>query len=127
MKKVLSIDDNDIDQMIMKVLLNRFNVSYYGASDAISGIAQALQILPDLIFMDMRLPDMSGLEAVHNMRQISALSKIPIIVISSDILNDNKTAALAVGANDFINKPMGVGVLKVLQSFDIIEAQPDFM
>ena len=79
------------------------------ASTGDQGISQAAVGAPDVIVLDLGLPDMDGLEVCRRIRQWSA---VPIIVLSADGTEDRKIAALDGGADDYMTKPFGMGELE---------------
>jgi two-component system, OmpR family, KDP operon response regulator KdpE len=79
------------------------------ASTGAQGISQAAVGAPDVIVLDLGLPDMDGLEVCRRIRQWSA---VPIIVLSADGTEDRKIAALDGGADDYMTKPFGMGELE---------------
>ncbi|MFN8493002.1 MAG: response regulator [Caldilineaceae bacterium] len=72
------------------------------------GLLQATMHLPDLIILDLGLPDMDGLEVTKRLRE---WTQIPIIVLSARGREDDKIAALDAGADDYLTKPFGMGEL----------------
>ena len=104
-KKILLVDDNEVQLSISEVQLNK----EYDVTTAKSG-REALDCLfhghvPDLIMLDILMPDMDGWETFGRLRAISKLHEVPILFLSS--INDEKEIARAydMGAVDFIIKP----------------------
>src|SRR5204863_567610 len=81
---------------------------YNEALTAEDGITQANARRPDLILLDLGLPDRDGLEVIRRVRETSQL---PILVLSARGREDDKIAALDLGADDYVAKPFGVGEL----------------
>src|SRR5262245_47566178 len=89
------------------------------------GILQASQSRPDVVILDLGLPDMDGREVIKRIREWSA---VPIIVLSARGQETDKVAALDAGADDYVQKPFGVNELvariRVAMRHSAIQAQP---
>jgi len=104
-KSILYIEDNEYNRKIVRQLLSRTSYRLLEAVDGESGVAQALQELPDLILMDVQLPRMSGLEATRILKADPRTGHIPIIVITSFALSGDRERATAAGATSYLAKP----------------------
>ena len=106
-RKLLYIEDNE-DNLYM--LQWRFDVlggyEVLGARDGSAGIAMAAAEQPDLILMDLSLPEIDGWEATHRLKADPATRHIPIIALSAHAMADNREKALAAGCDDFDTKPV---------------------
>ena len=109
--KILLVEDNLMNQNMMKKLLQEFNLHVDLASNGTEAIDMAVQMSPDLILMDMHMPQMDGTEATKAIRQINTLKKIPIIAISADAFEEKQKAALKIGVNDYLTKPIDLNKL----------------
>jgi two-component system KDP operon response regulator KdpE len=107
--RVLVVDDELAIQRFLRVALNGqgFVVSVVGTGE------QALQALtlerPDLVILDLGLPDMDGVEVTRRLRE---WSQVPVIILSVRDQEMDKIAALDAGADDYLTKPFGVGELQ---------------
>lgn len=127
-KKILLIEDNqEIAEMVQAYLTeNSYEVTVAG--DGESGILLFHQGDPyDLVLLDIMLPKKNGLEV---MAQIRAKSLLPIIIISARNLDMDKTAALDLGADDYLTKPfslaeLGSRIKAVLRRVNTWETQPE--
>ena len=72
------------------------------------GIELALKQLPDLVLLDMHLPDIQGDEVLLKLRANEATSKIPILMLSADATNSQREKLLSLGANAYITKPLDI-------------------
>ena len=96
-------DEKNICNFIATTLrAHDYKVSF--ANSAANGLSLATSACPDLILLDLGLPDMDGIDVIHNIRE---WSNIPIIVISARIQEREKVEALDAGADDYITKPFG--------------------
>lgn len=107
-KRILVVDD---EPQIHRFLKPSLTVSGFEVLTALTG-QQALRLLaaevPDAVVLDLGLPDIDGKEVIE---QIRRSSDVPIIVLSARDRESEKIAALDVGADDYINKPFGIGEL----------------
>jgi len=106
--RILLIED---DPQIRRFLRNALGESGYDIRDAETGhrgLSEAAAYRPDVILVDLGLPDMDGMQVVRSLR---AWTSTPIIVISARGLEDAKVAALDLGADDYLVKPFGTGEL----------------
>ncbi|MBE0549554.1 MAG: response regulator [Rubrivivax sp.] len=76
------------------------------AIDGASGIAAALAEPPDLLLLDLQLPDIDGLEVMHRLRADPGLAGCRIVALSADAMTDHVEAALAAGFDDYWTKPI---------------------
>lgn len=105
-RRVLIVDDITANREVLAALLADLGFIVEQAPNAQDGIAQAIASPPDLILMDIRMPGMDGLEAIHALGEHRGLRHVPIIAVSSGISPQNQAAALAAGARSFLPKPL---------------------
>lgn len=96
-------DERNILSFITSVLESQ-NYQVISASNATKGLSQAASSTPDLILLDLGLPDLDGTEVIQKIRTWSA---VPILVISARTQEQDKVLALDLGADDYITKPFG--------------------
>lgn len=102
---VLVIEDEPPIRRLLRATLEANGFAVEEAAGARSGLLKAAQSPPDLILLDLGLPDGDGLQVT---RQIRAWSQVPIIVLSARGQEQDKVAALDAGADDYLTKPFGV-------------------
>jgi len=106
--QILVIEDDPQIRRFLRASLTADQYRLYEAETAHDGLAQAAARQPDLIVLDLGLPDADGLEVI---RQIRSWSQLPIIVLSARGQESTKIEALDAGADDFVGKPFAVGEL----------------
>ena len=107
--RVLIIDDSSTIVAVLGRMLRQNNFITAGAGDAESGIEFARSELPELIFLDIVLPGMSGFDALRQLRRDPATKEIPIIMISGNVQATEEFYVQRIGADDFMKKPFGRG------------------
>ncbi len=106
MKKVLVIEDNEINLYLMRTILQKLGYQVIEAQDGFTGVELAIAERPDLILMDIQLPGLDGYEATKKIRSIEETKDIPIIAITSYAMVGDKEKILAVGCTAYIEKPI---------------------
>jgi two-component system KDP operon response regulator KdpE len=106
--RVLVVEDEQAIRRFMHVVLSSNGYSVSEASCGMEAISLAAKTKPDLIILDLGLPDIDGIELIPLFRQ---WTKIPIIILSVRGAEENKVSALDAGADDYITKPFSVGEL----------------
>ena len=109
--KILVVDDDpDIIEILTYNLSNEgYNVK--SASNGIEALKKAKKFIPDIILLDVMMPEMDGIEACSNLREIQSLSKSRIIFLSARSEDFTLIAAFDAGADDYINKPVKPKIL----------------
>ncbi|CAA9409838.1 MAG: DNA-binding response regulator KdpE [uncultured Phycisphaerae bacterium] len=105
---ILVIEDEPPLQKFLRVTLTSNGYHVVEAATGESGVRHAANDRPDLIILDLGLPDIDGIEVTRRIREWSA---IPIIVVSARGKEQDKVVALDAGADDYLTKPFGVGEL----------------
>jgi CheY-like chemotaxis protein len=106
MKKILVVEDNEQNQYLMQYMLEKNGYKVVMAISGGEAVVLALQEKPDLILMDIQLPDMDGLEVTRRIRASEAEGKIPIVAVTSFAMTGDRGNALAAGCNGYIEKPI---------------------
>ena len=107
-RRILVVDDHPENRLLLLDLLKLPGFEIILAENGLEAIKQAQQHQPDLIFMDLVMPVMTGFEAVVAIRRIPELAAIPIIAISASVLEGDQAQCILIGCNDFLNKPIEV-------------------
>jgi two-component system cell cycle response regulator DivK len=105
-KKALVVDDNTNNLMLEKDLLEVAGFEVFEADNATSGIAIARKELPDIIVMDVRLPDMRGTEAARILRQDTTTREIPIVFVTASVMAEGRDEINTIPNSGFIGKPI---------------------
>ncbi|RUS45824.1 response regulator [Cohnella sp. AR92] len=106
--RILIVDDEPQIRKLLKVSLQAHQYAITEAASGEEGLLQASTAPPDLIVLDLGLPDLSGMEVLARLREWSG---VPIIVLTAKDREEDKIAALDGGADDYVTKPFGMGEL----------------
>ena len=124
--KILVVEDDSTVRNLITTTLKSNNYAYTTAANGEAAIAAATTQQPDIVFLDLGLPDLDGVEVI---KRIRSWSQMPIIVISARSEDGDKVAALDAGADDYLTKPFSVtellARLRVAQRrITIVEGKP---
>ena len=104
--KILYVEDNDDNVYMLKNRLSRAGFTVLVATDGTQGIAMASSEQPDLILMDLTLPDIDGEEATRRIKADPATKAIPVIALTANAMSGDREKAIAAGCDDFDTKPV---------------------
>jgi CheY-like chemotaxis protein len=120
---VLYIEDNEVNEvnvMLVEQMLAHFpELRFVHAADGQSGLEQAIALQPDLVLLDMQLPDMSGLDVLSRLRADIRTRSLRVVALSASAMPEEVERARSFGADDYWTKPLDfdafvVGVADVL-------------
>jgi signal transduction histidine kinase/DNA-binding NarL/FixJ family response regulator len=118
--QILVVDDNWENRAILQNMLEPLSFKIITAVDGIEGVKLASEHQPDLILMDLVMPEMDGFDATREIRKTS--KDIPIIAASASVFEEHRQLSLDVGCNKFLDKPIRESeLLDVLQRFLNVE------
>ena len=106
--KILVVEDDPAITNLIRTTLDTQEYQYHTAKNGASAILDAVSYNPDVIILDLGLPDMDGVEII---RKVRGWSSVPIIIVSARSEDQDKVEALDAGADDYITKPFGTSEL----------------
>ncbi len=106
--RILVIDDEHEIRRMLSVALSAHGYAVAEAASGRDGLSQALIFHPDLVVLDLGLPDLDGMEVIGHLRE---WSRVPIVILSVREHESDKIAALDAGADDYVTKPFSMGEL----------------
>ena len=106
MKKILYVEDNEDNIYMLSRWLRREGFEVSIARDGVEGLAMAREALPDLVIMDLVLPELDGFDAAQQLRAAADTRHIPIIALSASVLPEHRDRAIDAGCDDFETKPV---------------------
>ena len=105
-KKILIVEDNDNNLYLTEFLLHSANIATCNARNGKQAVEMSKTEQPDLILMDIQMPEMDGIEATRLIKADNATKGIPIIGVSSFASNESRILAMEAGMKDYITKPI---------------------
>ncbi len=110
--KVLIVDDSDVIKKSLKDFFRGYDFHVYTCSDGLEGIKLAAEKKPDIIFLDLMMPNVDGIKMLSVKNVLNDIKHIPVIVISGNTVKSNVMAAMEAGATKVISKPLDEKILK---------------
>jgi PAS domain S-box-containing protein len=104
--RILLVEDNDINQMVAREMLEDIGLVVDVADNGSIGLTMAQQSYYDLIFMDMQMPVMDGVTATRELRKIARLDSLPIVAMTANAMEQDRRKCMDAGMNDFLAKPI---------------------
>ncbi|GAA0569975.1 response regulator transcription factor [Halomonas salifodinae] len=111
MPKVLVVDDEPNIVLSLEFLMQQAGFEVTTAEDGEGALARVAEDLPDLVLLDISLPDLSGFEVLERLRQMPRGAKLPIIMLTAHGREVEREKGLALGADDYITKPFSTQAL----------------
>jgi len=108
---ILYIEDNLENRLLVKRILEVEGYKVVEAASGLAGLSTAKTIQPDLILMDINLPELDGYELTKRLRQIKHLADVPIIAMTANVMKGDREKTLAAGCDGYIQKPIDVDEL----------------
>jgi CheY-like chemotaxis protein len=109
---VLLVEDYEDNRLMLKQLLEMSGYRVFEATNGEQAIKLARLEIPDLILMDLSLPQVDGLSATRQIRAVPYLRDVPIVAVSAHDTADFHAEALASGCNEYVTKPIDFGQLE---------------
>ncbi len=104
--KILVVDDSDIILNSIKEYLKEFSAEIITCSDGMEGIKNVVELKPDVIILDIMMPNIDGLKMLKLIKSIKEFVGIPVLIISGATNKTNVTTALEIGASKVLSKPL---------------------
>lgn len=104
--KVLVVDDSEIILKSVKNVFEELNFEVITCHDGLEGIEKAAEVKPDLIFLDLMMPQLDGIKMLQVKKVLKDIAGIPVIVISANTARSNVMAAMEAGADRVLSKPL---------------------
>lgn len=105
MALILMIEDQPSNMKLGRYILTAAGHEVIGASEALEGITLAAARRPDLILMDIQLPDVDGFEATRRLKMDSLTADIPVVALTAYAMRDDKAKILSAGCDGYLAKP----------------------
>lgn len=117
-KKILIVEDNELNMKLFDDLLGAHGYDTIKTRDGTKVLAIAREQKPDLIIMDIQLPEVSGLEVTQWLKKEEDLKKIPVIAVTAFAMKGDEEKIRQGGCEDYISKPIAIAeFMKVVQRY----------
>ena len=110
-KRILYIEDNPENRLLMRRVLMAEGYLVEEAGDGNAGLQKAAESPPDLILMDINLPEIDGYEVTARLKQLPNMSGVPIIAVTANVMKGDREKTLAAGCDGYIQKPIDIDLL----------------
>ncbi|MGD2088050.1 MAG: response regulator [Candidatus Aminicenantes bacterium] len=104
-KKILIIDDEAVNRAILEDYLSNFGYEIYMASNGSEGVDMLAKTAPDLVLLDIKMPDKDGFQTLEEIKRTPGFSNIPVLFLSALNRSNLKVKGLELGAEDYITRP----------------------
>ncbi|HEY2256663.1 MAG TPA: response regulator [Variovorax sp.] len=108
MSKILIVEDNEKNMKLVRDILQHLGHATLEASTGAEGVRLALAESPDLILMDIQLPDIDGIEVLRRIRAEPSLDATPVAAVSASVMPDEQQKIAASGFDAFVAKPINL-------------------
>jgi len=118
MSKILIVEDNEKNMKLVRDLLQYKGHQTLEAVTGLDGVRLAIDNVPNLILMDIQLPDISGIQALALIREQAALDRTPVLAVSASVMPEEQQKIVTSGFDAFIAKPINIKqFMDTVQSF----------
>lgn len=107
-KRILIVEDNDLNLKLFRDLLTAHGYETIETKEGLEAINLTREQRPDLILMDIQLPEISGLDVTRRLKSEEILCNIPIIAVTAFAMKDDEEKILAAGCQAYISKPISI-------------------
>jgi putative two-component system response regulator len=112
-QKILIVDDEPMNLKVISVILENYGYVYETATNGREAVEKTKSFSPDLIFLDIMMPEMDGYEACRRIKEDPSSQHIPVVMVTALADKEAKLQGLKAGANDFLTKPVDTSELMV--------------
>lgn len=111
--RILIVEDNEDNQELMRFLLERAGYDVIAVQNGLEGVETARREKPDIILMDLSLPELDGWSAARQIRADDQLKRTPLIAVTAHTLPGDRRKALAAGFDSYISKPINIHMFDI--------------
>jgi CheY-like chemotaxis protein len=105
-RRVLLAEDNPVNQMVAMRMLERLNCRIDLANDGVEAVQMAEKFSYDVIFMDVQMPNLDGLEATRRIRQLASGANAYIVAMTANAMQGDREQCIEAGMDDYVSKPV---------------------
>ncbi|GAB4532550.1 MAG: response regulator [Anaerolineae bacterium] len=108
---ILYVEDNFDNRMLVRRVLEAEGYRVIEAENGNQGIEKLQSEIPDLVLMDINLPEVDGYEVTKRLKQLPAMAKVPVIAMTANVMKGDREKTLAAGCDGYIPKPIDIDSL----------------
>ncbi len=108
MSTILIVEDNEKNMKLVRDILRHQGHETIEATTGTQGVELAIARRPDLVLMDIQLPDIDGIEALRRIREVQALDGTPVVAVSASVMPDDHQKIVRSGFDAFVTKPINL-------------------
>jgi two-component system, cell cycle response regulator DivK len=108
MSTILIVEDNEKNMKLVRDILQHHGHSVVEATTGSDGVRLALERRPDLVLMDIQLPDIDGITALRRIREDQALDAVPVLAVSASVMPDDQHKIVSSGFDAYLTKPISL-------------------
>lgn len=108
---ILYIEDNFDNRMLVRRVLEAEGYRVLEAEDGLKGIDWLQSEIPDLVLMDINLPELDGYEVTKRLKQLPSMAQVPVIAMTANVMKGDREKTLAAGCDGYISKPIDIDSL----------------
>jgi two-component system cell cycle response regulator DivK len=108
---ILYVEDNYDNRMLVRRVLEAEGYRVIEAEDGVQAIERLLSQTPDLVLMDINLPEIDGYEVTKRFKQLPSMDKVPVIAMTANVMKGDREKTLAAGCDGYIPKPIDIDAL----------------
>ncbi len=106
--RILYIEDDSSNRLLVRRILEAEGYSVTEAVDGLTGLEIAVQVQPDLILLDINLPEMDGYDLARRFRETPGLRQVPILALTANVMKGDRERTLEAGCDGYVQKPIDV-------------------
>jgi two-component system cell cycle response regulator DivK len=110
-RTILYIEDNPENRLLVRRVLEVEGYRVIEADSGNTGLQKAKTMAPDLVLMDINLPEIDGYELTHRLKQMPQLAGVPVVAMTANVMKGDREKTLAAGCDGYIQKPIDVDQL----------------
>ena len=108
MSTILIVEDNEKNMKLARDILQAKGYTTLEAVNGEDGVSMALAQIPDMVLMDIQLPDINGIEAFARIRANGATAKVPVVAFTASVMSIDRNRIIEAGFDGFIGKPINL-------------------
>jgi two-component system cell cycle response regulator DivK len=107
-ERILVVEDNEKNMKLFRDVLNATGYETLEATTGVDAIALAAEHVPDLVLMDIQLPDLDGVEALVRLRADARTASVPVLALTAQAMHGDRERFLAAGFDGYVSKPVNI-------------------